>query len=151
MIKGLYEAHLPVSDLDRSIKFYEGLGLILDHKFEDRLAFLWIEKEKSWLGLWSTDKVEVEYHPSIRHIAFEVGLENLKDSVNWLTERGYTPRKAFGFEPSEPFVMSNDGFGHAKIHFNDPDGNSLEFICKIDNPKNITGNIYLSEWIKVSS
>ncbi|MCM3759007.1 VOC family protein [Sporosarcina aquimarina] len=151
MIKGLYEAHLPVSDLNKAIQFYEGLELVLDHKIEERLAFLWIEKDKSWLGLWNTDKVEVEYHPSIRHIAFEVSLESLKDSVNWLTKKGYTPRKAFGFEPTEPFVMPNDGFGHAKIHFNDPDGNSLEFICKINNPKNISKTMYLSEWEKISN
>lgn len=31
MIRGLYEAHLPVRDLNRSIEFYEGLGLQLDH------------------------------------------------------------------------------------------------------------------------
>lgn len=29
MIKGLYEAHLPVSDLQQSIIFYEKLGLEL--------------------------------------------------------------------------------------------------------------------------
>lgn len=56
MIRGLYEAHLPVSNLKRSIEFYEGLGLQLDHKVEDNLAFLWIEKDKSWLGLWETEK-----------------------------------------------------------------------------------------------
>lgn len=99
MIKGLYEAHLPVSDLNTAIHFYEGLGLILDHKIEDRLAFLWIEKEKSWLGLWNTDKVEVEYHPSIRHIAFEVSLESLKDSVNWLTKRATHLGKPLGLNP----------------------------------------------------
>ncbi|GAA0497565.1 hypothetical protein GCM10008986_25700 [Salinibacillus aidingensis] len=55
---------------------------------EDRLAFLWIIKDQSWLGLWKTDKVEAEYHPSIRHIAFEVSLDGLKNSVNWLTNRG---------------------------------------------------------------
>jgi catechol 2,3-dioxygenase-like lactoylglutathione lyase family enzyme len=152
MIKGLYEAHLPVSDLNSSIEFYKGLGLELDHKVEDRLAFLWIEKGKSWLGLWNTDKVETEYHPSIRHVAFEVSLEDLKDSVAWLENKGYTPRRAFGFEPTEPFVMPNPNgnFGHAKIHFNDPDGNSLEFICKVGNPKNLTDRMYLSEWEKLS-
>ncbi|MFD2706785.1 VOC family protein [Salibacterium lacus] len=46
MIKGLYEAHLPVSDLKRSIDFYTDLGLELEHIVEDRLAFLWIEKDK---------------------------------------------------------------------------------------------------------
>lgn len=146
MIKGLYEAHLPVSNLNRSIEFYKGLGLEFEHQVEDNLAFLWIEKEKSWLGLWKTEKVEVEYHPSIRHIAFEVSIEGLKHSVDWLKNRGYEPRKAFGFEPTEPFVMPNSDFAHAKIHFNDPDGNSLEFICKLENPKKVKERMYLSEW-----
>ncbi|MDT8862355.1 VOC family protein [Alkalihalobacillus sp. MEB130] len=146
MIKGLYEAHLPVSDLKRSIEFYTGLGLELDHIVEHRLAFLWIVKNESWLGLWETDKVELEYHPSIRHIAFQVSLEGLKNSVNWLTTKGYKPREAFGFEPTEPFVMPHKDYAHAKIHFNDPDGNSLEFICKIDNHKGLTERMYLSKW-----
>lgn len=146
MIIGLYEAHLPVSDLKRSIEYYKGLGLEFSHSHDDRLAFFWIEKNKSWLGLWETDKVELEYHPSIRHIAFQVSLEGLKNSVAWLKEKGYDPREAFGFQPIEPFVMAHNGMAHAKIHFNDPDGNSLEFICKLENPKNITNRMYLSEW-----
>lgn len=35
--------------------------------------------------------------------------------------------------------------------FNDPDGNSLELITKIDNPNNITSRMYLSEWEKENS
>ncbi|KWW20654.1 glyoxalase [Peribacillus simplex] len=146
MIKGLYEAHLPVRDLARSIAFYEALGLQLDHKVEDDLAFLWIEKDKSWLGLWETEKAEVEYHPSLRHIAFQVSLEDLKRSVAWLEGKGYKPREAFGFEPVEPFVMPHGEYAHAKIHFNDPDGNSLELICKLENRKKIMTRMYLSEW-----
>lgn len=146
MIKGLYEAHLPVRDLTRSIAFYEALGLQLDHKVEDDLAFLWIEKDKSWLGLWETEKAEVEYHPSLRHIAFQVSLEDLKRSVAWLEGKGYKPREAFGFEPVEPFVMPHGEYAHAKIHFNDPDGNSLELICKLENRKKIMTRMYLSEW-----
>jgi catechol 2,3-dioxygenase-like lactoylglutathione lyase family enzyme len=151
MIKGLYEAHLPVSNLEKSIEFYEGLGLEFDHKAGDKLAFLWITKDQSWLGLWETEKVELDYHPSIRHIAFEVSLEGLKDSVSWLTNKGYQPREAFGFNPIEPFVMPNEkGFGHAKIHFNDRDGNSLELICQIANPNKLSERMYLSEWIKLN-
>lgn len=77
--------------------------IILSVGVIDNLAFLWIEKDKSWLGLWDTEKAEVEYHPSIRHIAFEVSIEGLKHSVEWLKNRGYEPRKAFGFEPTELF------------------------------------------------
>jgi hypothetical protein len=71
MIKGFYEAHLPVSYLDFSVEFSKELGLQFDHKVEDKLAFLWNEKDKSWLGLWEIGEVELEYHPLIRHIAFE--------------------------------------------------------------------------------
>ncbi|MRG86048.1 VOC family protein [Salinibacillus xinjiangensis] len=146
MIKGLYEAHLPVSDLQRSIEFYVGLGLEFDHRVADRLAFLWIEKGKSWLGLWEASEVNLDYHPSIRHIAFEVTFNDLKESVSWLKSKGCHPRKAFGFEPTEPFVIPHEGYTHAKIHFNDPDGNSLELICKIDNPNGLKEKMYLSEW-----
>ncbi|ASI35416.1 MULTISPECIES: VOC family protein [unclassified Exiguobacterium] len=151
MINGLYEAHLPVRNLKQSIAFYEGLGLTLDHIVDDRLAFLWIVKEESWLGLWVADQVELDYHPSIRHIAFHVELEALTDAVDWLTARGYTPRKAFGFEPTEPFVMALAHHAHAKIHFNDPDGNSLEFICPVDNPHRITGTMYWSDWLYMNA
>ncbi|MCM3540687.1 VOC family protein [Priestia endophytica] len=82
----------------------------------------------------------------MRHIAFQVSLDGLKCSVSWLNERGYTPWEAFGFEPVEPLVMVHSSMAHAKIHFNDPDGDSLEFICKMDNPKNIIKRMYLSEW-----
>ena len=65
MIEGLYEAHLPVRDLERSIEFYERLGLQFDHQVEGRLAFLWIKKDKSWLGLWEQNKWNlIIIHPS---------------------------------------------------------------------------------------
>ncbi|MDW2885326.1 VOC family protein [Exiguobacterium artemiae] len=146
MILGLYEAHLPVRDLQQSIAFYTGLGLTLDHIVDEKIAFLWIVEEQSWLGLWQADQVGLPYHPSIRHIAFHVSLDGLRESVHWLTERGYTPRKAFGFEGTEPFVMPIAQHAHAKIHFNDPDGNSLEFITKLDNPLGTKDYMYLSEW-----
>lgn len=151
MIKGLYEAHLPVRNLEQSIEFYKNLGLEYDHSVDNKIAFLWIEKDKSWLGLWETDKVELEYHPSIRHIAFQVTLEGLRGSVAWLKGKGYEAREAFGFEPIEPFVMAHDDYAHAKIHFNDPDGNSLELICKLENPKKLSQRMYLSEWDRLNA
>lgn len=148
MIEGLYEAHLPVRDLGRSIQFYERLGLELDHRVEDLLIFFWIEKDKSWIGLWETERVELDYHPSIRHIAFHVSLENLKKSVQWLKARSMEKQEAFSFEPTEPFVMAVGLHAHAKIHFNDPDGNSLELICKLANPEKRSGRMYFREWEK---
>lgn len=40
MIKGLYEGHLPVIDLERSIEFYGKLGLKLYKKYEKVAFFL---------------------------------------------------------------------------------------------------------------
>ena len=68
MIKGLYEAHLPVSNLENSIVFYKKLGLELAYQ-KGKVAFFWIVKGESWLGLWESDSVHVNYHPSIRHLA----------------------------------------------------------------------------------
>lgn len=44
VVRGLFEAHLTVSDLDRSVAFYgETLGLSLVHRDANRrAAFFWI-------------------------------------------------------------------------------------------------------------
>ena len=131
MIKGLYEAHLPVRDLKRSIEFYTSLELELAYE-TPKLAFFWITKGQSWVGLWETDKVETPYHPSLRHIAFHVDREAIRNAKNWLAERGIEGRTAFGFSPEEqPLVLSNRPYAHAAVYFHDPDGNSLEFIAPL--------------------
>lgn len=45
MIKGLYEAHLPIRDLEVSIEFYKKLGLNFAWR-DDDTAFFWIEEGK---------------------------------------------------------------------------------------------------------
>ena len=55
-IRGLFEAHLTVSDLDRSIAFYRDvLGLPLAQRVPARqVAFFWVpSSDKAMLGLWS--------------------------------------------------------------------------------------------------
>ena len=49
MIKGLYETHVQVSNLESAIEFYtKVLGLEFAHKDETRpIAFLWIGKNKN--------------------------------------------------------------------------------------------------------
>ncbi|MCL6600542.1 MAG: VOC family protein [Alicyclobacillus macrosporangiidus] len=131
MIKGLYEAHLPVNDIEISIEFYRGLGLELAY-VGPRVTFFWIEKGKSWLGLWPSDHVKTPYHPSIRHVAFYVELEDLKRAQMWLKSRGIEVRDAFGVvAEDQPLILKNDVHYHASIFFNDPDGNSLEFISPL--------------------
>jgi catechol 2,3-dioxygenase-like lactoylglutathione lyase family enzyme len=128
MIRGLYEAHLPVSNLQQSIDFYQKLGLKL-YKRYDKVAFLWIEEEKSWIGLWEGSESKIPYHVSLRHIAFYVDLEDIKKAKTWLKERGIEVRDEFDKGTKETIVIPNQA--HAMIYFDDPDGNSLELITRL--------------------
>ena len=151
MIKGLYEAHLPVSDLESSILFYQNLGLDIAYK-KDKLAFFWIVKGESWLGLWECEKVEIPYHPSIRHIAFRVEKEDIILAKRWLSEKGIAIRTSFGFdEHGQPLVLPNNPHAHAAIYFDDPDGNSIELITpiRLDFQEEFK-MMSLEEWLKQS-
>ncbi|MDR6121131.1 catechol 2,3-dioxygenase-like lactoylglutathione lyase family enzyme [Bacillus sp. SLBN-46] len=147
MIKGLYEAHLPVSNLERSIDFYKNLNLELAYQ-KGKVAFFWIEKGRNWLGLWETDKVRTPYHPSLRHVAFRVELEDMARVKGWLEERGIAIKPDFGFSAeNQPLVLPNYPHAHAAIYFQDPDGNSLEFMTplRLDGVEEF-GMMSLEEW-----
>ena len=131
MIKGIYEAHLPVSDFKKSIEFYKKLELEIAYQ-QENLVFFWIEKGRSWLGLWETDKVKTPYHPSLRHIAFLIDRDNMQGIKEWLKERDIAVSTNFGFLPEkQPLVLPNNPQAHAAIYFKDPDGNSIEFIAPL--------------------
>ena len=131
MIKGLYEAHLPVSDLQKSVLFYQKLGLELAYR-QDQLAFFWVVKGESWIGLWESKEVLLDYHPSIRHIAFRIDEEDLLQVKEWLQSIDIEVRTAFGYSPAQqPLVLPNYPHAHAAIYVTDPDGNSIELISPI--------------------
>lgn len=114
MIKGIYEAHLPVSNLQQSIRFYEKLGLKLAWS-DESTAFFWIEDGKSWLGLWAGSEYETKYHPSLRHIAFRVSYEDLKESLYWLHSLQIKAVPFGSNESIEPFVRPHQG--NASVYF----------------------------------
>jgi catechol 2,3-dioxygenase-like lactoylglutathione lyase family enzyme len=145
MIKGLFEAHLPVSDLETSISFYKSLGLEMAYR-DEVTAFFWIDKGMSWLGLWEGKEVQTPYHPSLRHIAFRVEYEFMKQSLSWLNERNIEA-VAFGTRDSiDPFIRPYQG--NASVYFTDPDGNSLEFMCSVPVPNHLRSHTSctLDEW-----
>ncbi|MFY0780579.1 VOC family protein [Peribacillus simplex] len=149
MIKGLYEAHLPVSDLQRSIDFYHKLELELAYRSE-RVVFFWLEKGKSWLGLWKTDQVEIPYHPSIRHVALQIDLGDMPSAKDWLKDKGIDIRPFFNFtEGQQPLVLDNNPQAHAAVYFEDPDGNVLELIAplRLDFEESF-GEMSLEDWYK---
>lgn len=146
MIKGLYEAHLPVSNLESSIEFYKKLGLTFAWRDEDT-AFFWIEEGISWIGLWEGEEHQTPYHPSLRHIAFRVDYKDLKQSLTWLESIKVEAVPFGGRTTIEPFIRPYQS--NASVYFNDPDGNSLELMCFIDVPdelKHITDKLSFEEW-----
>ena len=137
VIAGLYEAHLPADDLDRAVAFYERLGLEVAYRNE-RVAFVWVERGRSWVGLWGIDPPEA-------HVAFEASMTDLKRSVEWLTERGVEPVEVNGFtEPQARPYQAN-----ASVYFADPFGNNLELMCSLPvEPTAERGaDLALSEWL----
>ena len=146
-ISGLYETHLTVSDLDRSVAFYRDVvGLELAHTVPKRhAAFFWIGgRDRSMLGLWCIHSSPVFLR---LHIAFSVTLDDVIRSVNVLRSRKLVPRNGGGGpEIDEPVVFP--WMPAASVYFDDPDGHSLEYISILpENPQlGLFGTMPLSKW-----
>lgn len=146
-VEGLYESHLSVSDLERSVAFYRDVvGLELAHRVPARnAAFLWIGgRQRSMLGLWGIGSSPVRLR---LHIAFSVALDDVVRAVAALKARGITPRDGGGGpEIAEPTVFP--WMPAASVYFDDPDGHSLEYIALLpDAPRpGMAGTLPLSRW-----
>jgi lactoylglutathione lyase len=140
---GLFETHLDVSDLDRSVEFYTAvLGLELAFRRQvdgasgdahsrgaRRFALLWVGgRGHAMLGLWERPGEAIR----TQHFAFEVGLEELPAKVAELERRGVELRDFFQQRTTTPSVF---GFiPAASIYFDDPDGHVLELLAPIPGP-----------------
>jgi len=146
-IKGLYESHLTVSDLSRSIAFYRDIvGLELAHTVPARnAAFFWVGgRDRSMLGLWSIQSSPLRLR---LHIAFHTGLDEVEQSIQALRSKGIVPRNGGGGpEIDEPVVFP--WMPAASVYFDDPDGHSLEYIAILPGKArpDMSGTIRLSEW-----
>lgn len=131
-IEGLYETHLTVSDLPRSIAFYRdvlGLELALESP-ERNLAFFWVgNKSEAMLGLWSGQSGPL----SIRlHFAFRTRLQGVLSACDTLNTAGVQPLGFNGEDVSEPVVIG--WMPAVSIYFKDPDRHSIEMLCLLDQP-----------------
>jgi len=147
MIKGLYETHILVENLERSIDFYKNiLGLEYGHYEEKRrIAFFWVGKTKEYmLGLWEKPKNEL----AKRHFAFRCEAEDILDkSVSWLKERNLQPYNFLKNDTEKPMVFA--WMPAIAIYFDDPDGNILEFIAVLEGKaRPEQGVISYEEWLK---
>jgi lactoylglutathione lyase len=129
-VRGLFETHLTVSDLSRSVAFYRdvvGLSLALEVP-ERGVAFLWCGAPgKTMLGLWSLGSTPIGLS---LHIAFDVELEHVLDSPGRLKALGVRPLSFFGEETDEPTVIG--WMPAATVYFRDPDGHLLEYLAMLD-------------------
>lgn len=150
MIKGLYETHINVSNLENAIEFYKNvLGLEHCHNSEKRrIAFFWIGKPKEFmLGLWEKPTNELEK----RHFAFRCEVNDIiNNSIPYLKEKNLKPYNFLKDETEKPMVFA--WMPAIAIYFNDPDGNVLEFIAVLEGaPRPELGVITYEDWLKVDN
>lgn len=143
-ITGLFETHLNVRDLQRSMRFYQDvLGLELG-TFEParRLAIYWLGgRGEAMLGLWEKPADQVQR----QHFAFRTTLEQMRTIRTYLTERGLAYRN---FLDDGTDILHVFGWMPAvSVYFDDPDGHSLEFIAMLpDDPQPELGVIPWERW-----
>jgi len=150
MIKGLYETHLFVRDLERSIDFYKTTLGLKQCRFNNdrRTSFFWIGEDKQhMLGLWEKPKNQID----VRHFAFQCEADwVLNESVDFLKSRNIDYWNFLNDGTNGPIVFV--WMPAISIYFCDPDGHYLEFIgilpgkSKSDNEKRV---VTYEDWLKI--
>ncbi len=150
MINGLYETHLFVEDLERSIDFYANVMGLEQCRFNDdrRIAFFWIGKPRQqMLGLWEKPKEQID----IRHYAFECDPNwILNESVDFLKKHNLKCWNFLNDGTERPMVFA--WVPAIAIYFNDIDGHELEFIGLLDGkPRPDIGVLSYDDWLALES
>jgi lactoylglutathione lyase len=144
-VRGLFETHLTVGDLTRSVAFYRDVvGLPLALEVPERgAAFFWIGRPgEAMLGLWSLGSAPMGLS---LHVAFKVSLDDVLNACDRLRSRGITPLSFFATETTEPSVIG--WMPAAAVYFRDPDGHLLEYLAMLDeDPAPDRGIVPWSEW-----
>ena len=147
-IRDLFESHLTVAGLQRSMDFFsQTLALELaEVSWERRVAFYWIGgRGNSMLGLW-------EVGPSPQrmssHLAFRSDISHLLEAPARLRAAKIIPLDFEGNPTDEPVVIG--WMPAASLYFRDPDGNMLELISMLpDSPQPELGIVTWSRWRQI--
>lgn len=145
-VLGLYETHLTVSNLARSIAFYRDVvGLELARQIEERqVAFLWAgRKSVGMLGLWHTGSGPMKMR---LHLAFRMEPDQVIASVARLRAKGVEPLGFRGEPVDEPVVIG--WMPAVSLYFADPDGHSIEYIAVLPEVADATFGVQpYSAWL----
>ena len=146
-VRQLFETHLTVRDLDRSMAFYRDvLGFQAAYLLRERgVAFFWVgDPGTTMLGLWATGTPPLALK---LHTAFSAGLDDVLASPSVLKQAGVEPLDFDGQPTNEPCVLA--WMPAAAVYFADPDGHSLEYIAMLpDPPRPEAGIVPYSTWVK---
>ena len=144
-VVSLFEAHLPVADLDTSIAFYQDVvTLRLAYVTPERhAAFLWIgQPGNAMLGLW---KAGAGPQRTILHIAFRASVDDVVAAPRTLRKTGTTPFDFDGQPTDEAVVIA--WMPAVSVFFRDPDGHLLEYIALLpDDPLPELGVVSWRSW-----
>ncbi|PYR87749.1 MAG: glyoxalase [Acidobacteria bacterium] len=128
-VQNLFETHLPVTDLDKSMKFYRDVvGIRLAHVVPARqAAFFWIGLAgNAMLGLWGVGSGPQKM---ALHTAFGASLADVIAAPSALRSAGITPLDFDGQPTDQPVVFA--WMPAASVFFHDPDGHLLEYIAML--------------------
>jgi lactoylglutathione lyase len=129
-VRGLFETHLTVSDMARSVAFYRDVvGLPVALEVPERGAvFHWIGKPgQALLGLWSIGSAPMNMQ---LHIAFEMDLEDVLAAPTRLRADRVEPLSFFGEPAEEPSYIG--WMPAAAVYFRDPSGHMLEYLAMLE-------------------
>jgi lactoylglutathione lyase len=144
-IARLFEAHLPVANLEASIAFYrDRVGLELAHLASARqAAFFWVgSRGNGMLGLWAAGSGPQK---TTLHVAFATALEDVIAAPRALQSAGIVALDFDGQPTNEPVVLA--WMPAASIYFRDPDGHMLEYIAMLaEEPRPDDGVVGWHHW-----
>jgi lactoylglutathione lyase len=145
--RSLFETHLNVRDLERSISFYRDVvGLEFAYRVpEKHVSFFWIGgRGHSMLGLWAGDSSP---NTMRLHIAFSFDVECVLASPSALRKLNVEPLDFYGRPTNEPSVIG--WMPAVSVFFYDPDGHLLEYLAMLpQKPCAEDGILSYNEWLR---